>query len=219
MLTQFVGNIPPKQTIFGIDEAGRGPLAGPLSLALVTFSPLVTSEIKSGKVLSGLNDSKKLSAKKRNSLYSEILTLGTCRHTFISHRSIDLFGISRCIFKGILRLVRDFNTPKSLFLIDGNYKFEKRFSNKSSFSYQSIIKGDSKIITIAAASIIAKVRRDSFMIKLAEKFPGYGFDKNMGYGTSRHLESILNLGLTKYHRKTFYHMEEPSLFSKEKDLH
>ena len=57
------------------------------------------------------------------------------------------------------------------------------------------------------------------MIKLAEKFPGYGFDKNMGYGTSRHLESILNLGLTKYHRKTFYHMEEPSLFSKEKDLH
>ena len=219
MLTQFVGNSLPKQTIFGIDEAGRGPLAGPLSLALVTFSPLALSAIESGKSLSGLNDSKKLSAKKRNSLYTEIITLGTCRHTFISHRSIDLFGLSHSIFKGILRLVKEFNTPESLFLIDGNYKFEKKFSEKFSFSYQSVVKGDSKIITIAAASIIAKVRRDSFMISLAKEFPGYGFEKNMGYGTAQHLEGILNLGLTKYHRKTFYHPEEPSLFSKEKDLH
>ncbi len=213
MLAQFVGSIPPKQTIFGIDEAGRGPLAGPLSLALVTFSPAVLSKIESGEALSGLNDSKKLSSNKRKSLYTEILTIGTCRHTFISHRSIDLFGISFCIYKGILKLVREFNTHKSLFLIDGNYKFEKKFSEKSSFSYQSVVKGDSKIITIAAASIIAKVRRDLFMIQLAEKFPGYGFDKNMGYGTARHLESISNLGLTKYHRKTYYHPEEPSLFS------
>jgi ribonuclease HII len=213
LLTQFVGNNPPKQTIFGIDEAGRGPLAGPLSLALVTFSPLALSEIESGKALSGLNDSKKLSFKKRNSLYTEILELGICRHVFISNRSIDLFGISYCIYKGILKLVKEFNTPNSLFLIDGNYKFEKKFSEQFSFSYQSVIKGDSRIITIAAASIIAKVRRDLLMIQLAEKFPGYGFEKNMGYGTARHLESISTLGLTKYHRKTYYHPEEPSLFS------
>jgi ribonuclease HII len=214
LLSQFVErNPPPGQTIYGIDEAGRGPLAGPLSLALVSFSPKILFQIESGQVLIGLNDSKKLSPSKREKLYNEILPLATWKHVFISNRSIDKFGISDCIYKGIQRLVRDFLTPHSYFLIDGNYKLDKRFTKEFSFSYLSIIKGDSKIITIAAASIVAKVKRDRYMRHLSGRYPSYRFDSHYGYGTASHMECIRTHGLTKYHRKTFYHPEEPSLFS------
>lgn len=206
-------NPPPGQTIYGIDEAGRGPLAGPLSLALVSFSPEILSQIESGAILSGLNDSKKLTPHKREKLYKEILPVSSWRHVFLSNRSIDLFGISYCLYKGIQKLVREFLSPHSLFLIDGNYKFEKRFTSDFSFSYLSVIKGDSKIITIAAASIVAKVKRDEYMRNLSIRFPKYKFDSHFGYGTAGHMECIRTHGLTKYHRKTFYHPEHPSLFS------
>lgn len=214
MLSQFVErNPPPGQTIYGIDEAGRGPLAGPLSLAIVSFSTEILSQIESGAILTGLNDSKKLTPHKREKLYKEILPISTWRHVFLSNRSIDRFGISHCIFKGIRKLIRDFLSPSSLFLIDGNYTFEKRFTREFSFSYVSIIKGDSKIITIAAASIVAKVKRDDYMRNLSIRFPHYKFESHFGYGTAVHRELIRTHGLTKYHRKTFYHPEHPSLFS------
>jgi len=205
-------NFPHKQTIIGIDEAGRGPLAGPLSIASVSYSDQVLSQVYEESLLQGLNDSKKLSSSKREKLFSEIVSLSTWNHVFISNKSIDKFGISLCIFRGIKRLIGKYNPKEVQLLIDGNYKFEKYFSKNFSFDYQSIIQGDSKIISIASASIIAKVLRDNYMKKLSKIYPPYGFEKHMGYGTKLHLQMINEFGLTKYHRKTYIHLNEPGLF-------
>ncbi len=205
-------NFPHKQTIIGIDEAGRGPLAGPLSIASVSFSSQVLTQIHEHSILQGLNDSKKISSSKREKLFSEIVSLSKWNHVFISNKSIDKFGISLCIFRGIKRLIRNYKPNEIQLLIDGNYKFEKYFTKNFSFEYQSIIQGDSKIISIASASIIAKVMRDNYMKKLAKKYPLYGFEKHMGYGTKQHSQKINEFGLTKYHRKTYIHLREPGLF-------
>ena len=205
-------NFPHKQTIIGIDEAGRGPLAGPLSIASVSFSGQVLSQILEHSILQGLNDSKKISSSKREKLFSEIISISTWNHVFISNKSIDKFGISLCIFRGIKRLIRNYKQNEIQLLIDGNYKFEKYFTKNFSFEYLSIIKGDSKVVSIASASIIAKVMRDNYMKKVAKTYPQYGFDKNMGYGTKLHSQKINEFGLTKYHRKTYIHLNEPGLF-------
>ncbi len=205
-------NFPNKQTIIGIDEAGRGPLAGPLSLASVSFSDQILSKIQDHQLLQTLDDSKKLSFLKREKLFSEIIANSEWNHVFISNKSIDRFGISLCIFKGIKRLIQKYKQGEVQLLIDGNYKFEKYFTKKFNFQYQSIIKGDSKVVSIASASILAKVLRDRYMIELSNKFPHFGFEKHMGYGTKLHTQKIKELGLTKYHRKTFIHWEEPGLF-------
>lgn len=205
----------PSRTIFGIDEAGRGPLAGPLSMGLVHLTESQLSEIRKGNFLKGLNDSKKLSPKKRNLLRYEIEQNCLFRVAMISHRSIDRFGLSICIYKAILRLIRGFQPSKIFLLIDGNYRFEKYMNQKDKFEYQSIIQGDSRVYSIAAASIIAKEKRDEFMRNLSMRFPEYGFENNMGYGTLQHREAVKKIGFCRYHRLSFFSSgeESPGLFS------
>ncbi|TGL59421.1 ribonuclease HII [Leptospira sarikeiensis] len=206
----------------GIDEAGRGPYAGPLSVGLVSFTPEVLEKIYSGELLKGLNDSKKLSESKRDSLFEEIhKTAHTIAHAFLSHRYIDTHGINRAVLEGILKCYRKGSeTPientgrKLLLLIDGNYNFSK-YKESEEVKRQSHYykKGDSRIASIAAASIIAKVKRDRFMKGIASKFPGYGFEAHKGYGSAGHEEAIRNLGLARIHRRSFtrkFHAADPT---------
>lgn len=191
--------------IFGVDEAGRGPLAGPLSIAALHFPAHLLPKVWSGEVLSGLNDSKKLTQKKRESLYSEILSLPVLySHVFLSHRFIDRFGLSLAIYRGILRLVDDLDIENLFLLIDGNYNFSNRlFRSYRELNYQSIVKGDSRAASIAAASIIAKVRRDRYMTQISSQFPEYEFEKHKGYGSEKHRGLIRKHGISKIHRKSF----------------
>ncbi len=191
--------------VCGIDEAGRGPLAGPLSVALVAFSKPKLLEILEGKILIGLNDSKKLSEKKRESLYEEIyFSADLIVHQFVSNKFIDKHGMSYSIFSAVQKLIKKTKLPNPYLLIDGNYNFKKhQLENKFPFSYKSIIKGDSKVASIAAASIIAKVKRDRYMNSVSAKFPGYGFEGHKGYGTAFHITKIKELGYTPIHRMSF----------------
>ena len=202
------------QTVYGIDEAGRGPLAGPLSLALVNFSREQLNEIHSQSLFMGLNDSKQLSSRKRKSLHTQIQSSAFYKHVFVSNKSIDRFGISFCIFRAIIMLIREIDLKDSILLVDGNYKFEKYFKSYRNFPYQSIIGGDSKVASIAAASIVAKENRDRYMVNLSSKYPQYGFETHMGYGTKKHLENIKKFGISRYHRRSYIHdaPDEPMLF-------
>ncbi|TGK08698.1 ribonuclease HII [Leptospira fletcheri] len=213
------GNFEPEESRFypqgipcGIDEAGRGPYAGPLSIALVSFFPQQFDSILKGALLPGLDDSKKLSESKRERLYSEILEIAPIRcHTFVSHSYIDRFGINRAVLEGIAKCYRlALRSPitkergEPFLLIDGNYNFSKyvesNFLRNRSHYYT---KGDSRIASIAAASIIAKVARDRWMRGIASKFPGYGFDSHKGYGSANHEKAIRALGLCRIHRLSF----------------
>ncbi|AAN49585.2 ribonuclease HII [Leptospira interrogans serovar Grippotyphosa str. UI 12769] len=194
----------------GIDEAGRGPYAGPLSVALVSFSQNSLTQILEGKILKGLTDSKKLSEKKRESLYPEIIKAAQFSYqTFISPNYIDRKGINRAVLEGILKCTKLINRftqskfPLKL-LIDGNYNFNRypewmNLKDCSTF----YIKGDLRIVSIAAASILAKVSRDRYMISVSKKYPIYRFDQHKGYGTKLHEELILLHGLSDIHRRSF----------------
>lgn len=193
-----------KYTVFGVDEAGRGPLAGPLSVAIVSFAEETLNQIHSGQILSGLTDSKKISAKKRNLLYQQIHHYASrIEYRFISNKFIDKFGISYSIYAGIQSLFYRVEQTEPYFLIDGNYNFQKWQMAGQSFSYTSIVRGDSKVASIAAASIIAKVERDEYIISMAKKYPEYGLEKHKGYGTKYHREQIGKYGYSKIHRKSF----------------
>lgn len=190
-------------------------MAGPISLGLVHLSNQQLADFESGIFLEGLNDSKKLRPQKRKKLNTILENQCFYRHTFISHKSIDRFGLSLCICKGIERLVRGLDRSESIFLIDGNYKFEKFLKAGEIFFYRSIVKGDSRVPSIAAASIIAKERRDAYMRVLSSRYPEYGFHANMGYGTKNHVEAIRKHGVCKFHRKSFLKetMDSPGLFN------
>ncbi|AVV49723.1 MULTISPECIES: ribonuclease HII [Leptospira] len=194
----------------GIDEAGRGPYAGPLSVALVSFSQKVLTQILEGKILKGLTDSKKLSEKKREALYPEILkTAQISSRTFLSPNYIDREGINRAVLEGIRKCsklaIRAISSALPLqLLIDGNYNFNRYpewnpIKNRSSF----YTKGDLRIVSIAAASILAKVSRDRYMTSVSKKYPDYRFDQHKGYGTKLHEELILRYGLSDIHRRSF----------------
>lgn len=133
-------------------------------------------------------------------------------HRFISNRYIDKFGISQSIFIGIHSIVQSANIKDPYLLVDGNYNLNKSvFTSK--YKYNSIIKGDSKVASIAAASIIAKVNRDRYMEQQSKKYPEYNFEKHKGYGTSEHIKKIERFGLSRLHRKSFMVKSiEPSLF-------
>jgi ribonuclease HII len=194
----------PERQVCGIDEAGRGPLAGPLSLALVHFPPTLLLEALQGKVLKGLTDSKKLSEKKRESLYEEILSLDLVfAHVFLSPSWIDDLGLSRCIRIGMEKLVQKSKLEQPFLLIDGNYKFPNLLGEREFPPYESIIKGDSKILSISAASIVAKVRRDRYMIRRDSLYPQYQFKVHKGYGTELHRNILQEFGFCPLHRKTF----------------
>jgi ribonuclease HII len=177
--------------ITGIDEAGRGPLAGPLVVAAVT--------VRSGFTLRGLDDSKKLTDKLRRVLYPQILANVTDYSIIICEvEEIDTLNILGCTMKGMVRAYEDLG-DRGYLLIDGNVLPEVWQDSDS----ESIIKGDHKVSAIAAASILAKVCRDDIMTGLDKIYPHYGFARNKGYGTREHLAAIMEHGITGVHRRSY----------------
>ncbi|WP_350287844.1 ribonuclease HII [uncultured Croceitalea sp.] len=180
----------------GTDEAGRGCLAGPVTAAAVVLPERFQSDI--------LNDSKQLSELKREKLLPVIekaaLCYGVC-HVF--EEEIDKINILNASILGMHRSLDKLNQTPSLILVDGN-----RFKPYKDIPHECIIKGDGKYMSIAAASVLAKTYRDSYMLKLHEEFPQYNWAKNKGYPTKEHREAIRKYGLTKYHRKSFKQLPE-----------
>lgn len=179
------------KVICGVDEAGRGPLAGPVYAAAVI--------LHEGQIIEGVNDSKKLSKKKREALFDEITSV--CADFSIasaSEKEIDEINILQATFLAMKRAVNGLKTLPDLALVDGN-----RAPDLGSVNVETIIKGDSKSQSIAAASILAKVSRDRFMLEAAQKYPEYCFEKHKGYGTMLHYEMIEKYGICEIHRKSF----------------
>lgn len=178
------------QFICGVDEAGRGPLAGPVCAAAVIL-PV-------GLEIPGLNDSKKLSDKKRRELYPIIkekaLAYGIA---FADHTEIDKINILQATYLAMERALAQLAIQPDIALIDGNRA--KDFG----IPVQTIIHGDSLSASIAAASVLAKVTRDDLMLEMAEMHPGYGFEIHKGYGTKAHYAALQALGPSKIHRMTF----------------
>jgi ribonuclease HII len=176
--------------IAGIDEAGRGPLAGPVVAAAVILDPNI--------VIPGINDSKKLSEAKREFLYDEIcnkaISIGT---GIVDEKTIDEINIKQATFMAMEMAISNLKVKPDCILIDA----EKLINVP--IHQISIVKGDSLSISIAAASIVAKVTRDRILGEYDKKYPQYGFGKHKGYGTKQHIESIRNFGLLPIHRRSF----------------
>jgi len=182
--------------IGGIDEAGRGSLAGPLSVAMVIFSVDFITQPFDEKNL--INDSKKLSLKGRIAALEYIEEKSSSHnHVFISHEIIDKININRATELAIVELYDQADIKPDILLMDGNFKFNLPVQ------YLSIKKGDSSSISIAAASIVAKVIRDQYMEKIDETYPVYGFQKHKGYGTAIHRKAIAEKGYCDIHRKSY----------------
>lgn len=178
------------KTICGVDEAGRGPLAGPVYACAVV--------LPKGHIVEGVNDSKKLSEKKREILYDKIIDECLCWSIGIAtEKEIDEINILQATFLAMKRAVDGLEVKPDLALIDGNKK------PGLDIDEWDIVKGDAKSANISAASVIAKVSRDRFMLELAEKYPQYQFEKHKGYGTKLHYEMIEKYGVSPVHRKTF----------------
>ena len=178
------------QIICGVDEAGRGPLAGPVFVAAVVLPPNL--------MIDGLNDSKKLSEKKREILYDEIKSLAVaCNVAFATEREIDEINILNATFLAMKRAITGLNLQPDVVLVDGNR------SPDLNVPTQTIVKGDSLSASIAAASILAKVERDRLMKNLSKKYPEYNCEKHKGYGTKMHIDLIKKYGPCEIHRKSF----------------
>ena len=185
-------NIP----IVGTDEAGRGPAAGGVYAAAVQFEKVTEGLIKDLEIL---NDSKKLTPKKRESIYDVILNNTLNKIVCVEVDEIEKINILNASLKAMnIACSSIINSDNVLVLVDGN-KLIRNFN----YSQKFVIKGDSKSASIAAASILAKVTRDRYMLKLHEEFPVYNWAKNAGYLTKEHLDAIDKYGLTKYHRPSF----------------
>tara|TARA_B100000497_G_C7565461_1_gene340934 strand:+ start:25 stop:624 length:600 start_codon:yes stop_codon:yes gene_type:complete len=175
----------------GCDEAGRGCLSGPVVAASVILPPKIK--------LKGLNDSKLLSHKKRIELEPIIKEQAIeWAVGIVSPEEIDEINILNASFLAMHRAINQLKTKIDLLLIDGN-----RFNKHDSIEHECIVKGDSKFLSIAAASVLAKNYRDRTMVELDERFPDYDWKKNKGYPTKKHRQAILENGITKYHRKSF----------------
>lgn len=176
--------------VCGVDEAGRGPLAGPVSAGAVILPENYTHEI--------LNDSKKLSEKKRDLVYDDIIRDAVSWSVgMATEQEIDDINILNATFLAMKRAVDGLNIKPDLAFIDGN-----RYAN-TGVKEITIVKGDSKCMSVAAASIIAKVSRDRFMQEVDKQYPQYQFSKHKGYGTKLHYEMIEQYGISPVHRKTF----------------
>lgn len=184
------------KTIIGTDEAGRGPAAGGVFAAAVCFENVTDDLIKD---LAILNDSKKLTPKKRESIYDVILKSTLNKIVCVEVEEIEKINILNASLKAMnLACSAIIKRDDVLVLVDGN-KLIKNFT----YPQQFVIKGDSKSASIAAASVLAKVTRDRYMQKLHEEFPMYNWAKNAGYLTKEHLDAIDKYGLCKYHRPSF----------------
>lgn len=197
--------------ILGVDEAGRGPGAGDVFAACVCFDLENVELIRS---LKKLNDSKKLSSNVRDELYKIIISNSIYSINQSSVYEIDKFNILNATFLAMEKSVKNVvlqldvqNNNDVLVLVDGNKKIKNLDLNM-----HTVVKGDGKSASIAAASILAKVSRDNYMIKLDEQFPNYNWKKNKGYLTKEHLNAIDKYGMVKYHRKSFLkkHFESKS---------
>lgn len=180
--------------VCGVDEAGRGPWAGPVTAAAVIFNQATLPP----DLAQSLNDSKKLSAKKREALIAPIKANSIWGLGEASVEEIDDINILNATFLAMRRAVQNLAKKPDYALIDGN-----RMPPELGVIGETIIKGDGLSCSIAAASIIAKVSRDSQMALLAEEFPGYGWEKNAGYGVKHHQEGLAKFGVTLHHRKSF----------------
>jgi ribonuclease HII len=183
--------------IAGVDEAGRGPWAGPVVAGVVIFKNcLETAQIKALDI----NDSKKISEKKRELIFEQLIKADFIDYGIgIAESSeIDEFNVLNATKLAMLRAVENLNSTPSMVLIDGNQKV-----HNLPYPQETIIKGDSKSLSIAAGSIIAKVTRDRIMRHLAAEFPQYGWERNKGYGTKDHSDAIAEHGITEHHRKSF----------------
>ncbi len=176
--------------IAGVDEVGRGPLAGPVVAAAVVLNL--------GVVPDGLNDSKKLTAKRRAKLEELIRETADVAIAKASVKEIDELNILRASHLAMERAVAALNPAPDYLLIDGNM-IPKHLKQPS----QSVIKGDARSVSIAAASIVAKNWRDRLMVDLAQQHPGYGWETNAGYPSKQHREALQNLGVTPHHRRSF----------------
>lgn len=176
--------------VCGVDEAGRGPLAGPVCAAAVI--------LPDGLVIEGLDDSKKLTEKKRDALYDiiceEAISYGIA---FASVEEIEEMNILQATFLAMKRAVESLDVKPDLALVDGNQK------PNLDIQARTLVKGDAKSPSIAAASILAKVTRDRLMTEIAEQYPEYEFPKHKGYGTKLHYEKIMEHGISPVHRRSF----------------
>jgi ribonuclease HII len=178
------------EIIAGVDEVGRGSLIGPVYAAAVILDKSIRHKI--------LKDSKTLTKNKREELYKYIKKNSIWAIGQASIKEIEKINILQASLLAMKRAVLKLNKKPSLVLIDGN-----KLPNLKNYKLKYVIKGDQKIPSISAASIIAKVTRDKFITKLSNEFNNYGWDTNSGYGTKEHLSAIKIFGITKYHRKTF----------------
>lgn len=177
--------------ICGVDEAGRGPLAGPVCAAAVI--------LPQGAVIEGLNDSKKLSEKKREALFDVVKeTAVAWSVAFASVEEIEEHNILNATFIAMNRAIEGLEKKADFALIDGN-----RVPKEIKIPCETVVKGDSLSMSIAAASILAKVTRDRFMMELDEKYPMYEFKKHKGYGTALHMDLIRKYGPSECHRPSF----------------
>ena len=176
--------------ICGVDEAGRGPLAGPVCAAAVI--------LPEGCIIEGVNDSKKLTEKKRDALFDVIVeTAVSCSIAFGTVEEIERDNILQTTMNTMRRAIEGLSVKADYAMIDGNRL------PKLDISAEYIVGGDAKSMSVAAASILAKVSRDRLMLEYAKKYPEYGFEKHKGYGTKLHVEKILELGETPIHRPSF----------------
>ncbi|WP_090060845.1 ribonuclease HII [Celeribacter neptunius] len=176
--------------IAGVDEVGRGPLAGPVVAAAVWLDP--------ARIPEGLNDSKALTAKKRESLYDEILAVADVSIASCTVEEIDEINILQASLRAMERAVAGLKQAADYVLVDGN-KIPPAFG----LDAEAIVKGDARSLSISAASIVAKTWRDRLMVDLAQHYPGYAWEKNAGYGTKAHLDGLRNFGVTPHHRRSF----------------
>ena len=178
--------------IAGVDEVGRGPLAGPVVCAAVIMS------LEEDALVIGVDDSKKLSEKKREQLAEEIKSRALCYTIIeIDEKTIDEINILEATKLGMKKAIETLAIPPEIVLTDGNMTIDTHFPQ------HSVIHGDALSYSIGAASIIAKVYRDNLMDEFAKTYPQYAFDKNKGYGTAAHIQGIKEYGLCPIHRRTF----------------
>ena len=175
--------------VAGVDEAGRGPWAGPVVAAAVVLAP--------GRIPEGIADSKTLSRQRRVCLYQAIMATASVGIGEASVEEIDRLNILAATMAAMRRAVLALPAPPDAVLVDGNR------TPDLPYPAQAVVKGDARSLSIAAASIIAKVTRDGAMARLATRHPGYGWERNAGYGTAEHRAALAKLGLTRHHRRSF----------------
>lgn len=184
-----------QKPLCGIDEAGRGPLAGSLVISGVVLK----------NTIEGLMDSKKLSEKKREALYSLVVANSEYHIVSFSAQEVDTLGISKCLHEGLQSIKK--HLPNVDYLFDGNSTFGVE-------NITTMVKADDKVAEVSAASILAKVTRDREIVAQAKLYPKYGFEKHKGYGTKAHMEALMKHDRCPIHRKTFRvkGLDDPALF-------